>query len=240
LGPLQVFSGGALIDSSAWGSARPRELLVYLMLHPEGRTKEQVGLAFWPEASAAQLRNSFHVTLHRLRKALGNSDWITLTNDRYQVDPNVIAEFDVAIFEKEVAEARRLLKRQSEGAVAALERALDRFRGDLLDGEPAGDWHIEHRDRLQRIYAEALMELAARLATEERYAKAADTYRRLLARDDLHEDAVRALMECHSKLGERAQAMRVYQRFADRLAKELDAEPDEETTETFERIRSGT
>jgi predicted ATPase/DNA-binding SARP family transcriptional activator len=240
LGPLQVFSGSTLIDSSAWGSARPRELLVYLMLHPEGRTKEQVGLAFWPEASAAQLRNSFHVTLHRLRKALGNSDWITLTNDRYQVDPNVIAEFDVAIFEKEVAEARRLLKRQSEGAVAALERALDRFRGDLLDGEPAGDWHIEHRDRLQRIYAEALMELAARLATEERYAKAADTYRRLLARDDLHEDAVRALMECHSKLGERAQAMRVYQRFADRLAKELDAEPDEETTEIFERIRSGT
>jgi LuxR family maltose regulon positive regulatory protein len=84
------------------------------------------------------------------------------------------------------------------------------------------------------------MDLASRLAKEERYAKAADAYRRLLARDDLHEDAVRALMECHAKLGERAQAMRVYQRFADRLAKELDAEPDDETTEIFERIRSGT
>ncbi len=46
-------------------------------------------------------------------------------------------------------------------------------------------------------------------------------------------------MECHSKLGERAQAMRVYQRFAERLNKELDAEPDEETTKIFERIRSG-
>jgi predicted ATPase/DNA-binding SARP family transcriptional activator len=239
LGPLQVFSGNTLIDSAAWGSARPRELLVYLMMHPEGRTKEQVGLAFWPEASAAQLRNSFHVTLHRLRKALGNSEWITLANDRYQVDPTVVAEFDVAVFEREVAEARKLLKRQSEGASAALERALDRFRGDLLDGEPAGDWHIEHRDHLQRVYAEALMDLASRLAKEERYAKAADAYRRLLARDDLHEDAVRALMECHAKLGERAQAMRVYQRFAERLAKELDAEPDDETTEIFERLRSG-
>ena len=239
LGPLQVFSGNTLLDSTAWGSARPRELLVYLMMHSEGRTKEQVGLAFWPEASAAQLRNSFHVTLHRLRKALGNPEWITLTNDRYQVDQSVIAEFDVAVFEREVAEARRLLKRQSDGASAALERALDRFRGDLLDGEPAGDWHVEHRDRLQRIYAEALMDLASRLAKEERHAKAADAYRRLLARDDLHEDAVRALMECHAKLGERTQAMRVYQRFAERLAKELDAEPDAETTEVFERIRSG-
>ena len=178
-------------------------------------------------------------TLHRLRKALGNGDWITLSNDRYQVDPAVVGEFDVAEFEREVANARRMLKRQEEGASAALERALDRFRGDLLDGEPAGDWHLEHRDRLQRIYADALMELAGRLSKEDRCAKAADAYRRLLARDDLHEEAVRALMECHVRLGERAQAMRVYQRFAERLMKELDAEPDEETTELFERIRGG-
>jgi len=239
LGPLQVFAGDRAIDSATWGSARPRELLVYLMMHPDGRTKEQVGLAFWPEASAAQLRNSFHVTLHRLRKALGNGDWITLANDRYKVDPSVVAEFDVADFERDLAAARKMLKRQEDGAVAALERAIERFRGDLLDGEPAGDWHLEHRDRLQRLYGDALMELAARLAKEERHAKAADAYRRLLARDDLHEDAVRALMQCHVELGERAQALRVYQRFAERLMKELDAEPDDETTELFERIRTG-
>jgi DNA-binding SARP family transcriptional activator len=83
------------------------------------------------------------------------------------------------------------------------------------------------------------MELAQRLAKEDRHAKAAEAYRRLLARDDLHEDAVRALMECHVELGERAQALRVYQRFAERLMKELDAEPDDETTELFERIKGG-
>jgi DNA-binding SARP family transcriptional activator len=239
IGTFASVCGDRAIDSAAWGSARPRELLVYLMMHPDGRTKEQVGLAFWPEASAAQLRNSFHVTLHRLRKALGNSEWITLSNDRYRVDPAVVAEFDVADFERDLAAARKMLKRQEDGAVAALERALERFRGDLLDGEPAGDWHLEHRDRLQRLYGDGLMELAARLAKEERHAKAADAYRRLLARDDLHEEAVRALMECHVELGERAQALRVYQRFAERLMKELDAEPDDETSELFERIRAG-
>jgi DNA-binding SARP family transcriptional activator len=55
----------------------------------------------------------------------------------------------------------------------------------------------------------------------------------------LHEDAVRALMSCHVELGERAQALRVYQRFAERLMKELDAEPDEATTELFDQIRAG-
>jgi predicted ATPase/DNA-binding SARP family transcriptional activator len=240
LGPLQVFVDGAPVESTAWGSARPRELLVYLLMHPEGRTKEQVGLCFWPDASSAQLRNSFHVTLHRLRKALGHPEWITLVHDRYRLDPAVIEEFDVQLFEREVTDARRALKRQAEGASATLEQALARFRGDFLDGEPVGDWHLEIRDRLQRIYVDALMELGARLTVEERHAKAADAYRRVLARDELHEEALLALMKSHAALGERSQALRVYRRFADRLRAELEAEPDEETREYFEELQGAT
>ncbi|MFL5617452.1 MAG: BTAD domain-containing putative transcriptional regulator [Gemmatimonadaceae bacterium] len=239
LGPLQVFVDEQLVASMAWGSARPRELLVYLLMHPEGRTKEQVGLVFWPDASAAQLRNSFHVTLHRLRKALGHPEWITLVHDRYRVDPAALDEFDVLQFEREVADARRSLKRQEEGASAKLELALARFRGDFLDGEPVGDWHLEHRDRLQRVYVDALMELGARLVAEERHAKAAEAYRRVLARDELHEEALLALMKAHAAMGERSQALRVYRRFADRMREELDAEPDDETTAFFERLQAG-
>jgi predicted ATPase/DNA-binding SARP family transcriptional activator len=237
LGPLQVFVGNDAIDTTVWGSARPRELLVYLLMHPDGRTKEQVGLAFWPEASAAQLRNSFHVTLHRLRKAIRNPDWIALSNDRYRVDPEVIAEFDVWEFEREITTARRSLKKRETGAAAALERAVVRFRGDFLDGEPAGDWHLEHRDRLQRLFVDALMELGDVHASENRTAKAADAYRRLLARDDLNEDATRALMRCYAQVGERSQALRLYQRFSERLRKELDAEPEDETRELYEEVK---
>ena len=239
LGPLQVFVGGRLVESTAWGSARPRELLVYLLMHPEGRTKEQAGLAFWPDASTAQLRNSFHVTLHRLRKALGNPDWVSLANERYRVEPDVIEEFDVVAFERGVAAARRALKRQQEGAATELETALARFRGDLLDGEPVGDWHLEHRDRLQRLYVDSLMELGNRLVAEDRHARAADAYRRVLARDELHEEALLALMRCHAGLGERSQALRVYRRFADRLQQELEATPSGETVRLFERLQQG-
>ena len=239
LGPLQVFVDGKPVESMAWGSARPRELLVYLLMHPEGRTKEQVGLAFWPDASTAQLRNSFHVTLHRLRKALGNPEWVSLAHDRYRVDPSALEEFDVAEFERDVMAARRAVKRQEDGASAKLEQALTRFRGDFLDGEPVGDWHQEHRDRLQRIYVDALMELGARFTKEERHAKAAEAYRRVLARDELHEEALLALMKCHVGLGERSQALRAYRRFADRMKAELDADPDDETTMYFEGLQRG-
>ena len=238
LGPLQVFVGEKAVDPSAWGSARPRELLVYLLMHPEGRTKEQAGLAFWPDASTAQLRNNFHVTLHRLRRALGSTEMVTLVNDRYRVDPALVEEFDAAAFERDVTSARRALKRQAEGAAAELERALTRYRGELLDGEPVGDWHIEHRERLQRLYVDALTELGAHYAREERYAKAAEAYRRVLARDELHEEALRALMRCLAETGERSQALRVYRRFAERLRVELEVEPEEETTQLLARLQA--
>jgi two-component SAPR family response regulator len=240
LGPLQVFVNGEMIDSVAWGSARPRELLLYLLMHPEGRTKEQVGLVFWPEASSAQLRNSFHVTLHRLRKALTHPEWIGVVNDRYRVDPAIVAEFDVATFEREIVMARRALNRRETGAAASLERTLSLYRGDFLDGEPAGDWHIEHRDRLQRQFIDGLMELGLHHSTDDRHAKAAEIYRRVLARDELHEDAALALMQSLAALGERAQAMRFYQRFAETMRRELEAEPGDELVELFDELKTGT
>jgi DNA-binding SARP family transcriptional activator len=239
LGTLQVFIGDEAIDVASWGSARTRELLVYLLVHSDGRTKEQVGLAFWPEASSAQLRNNFHVTLHRLRKALRNPDWVLLANDRYRIDPAIVREFDVAEFEREVVAGRRALRLSRDGAAAALERALTRFRGDFLDGESVGDWHNEVRDRMQRLYVDACLDLGTAYVDEENWAKAAETYRRILARDEIHEEAARALMTCLVRLGERTQSLRLYQRLSVRLRQELDADPDEETTALYERVQRG-
>lgn len=237
LGPLQVFVGDAPVPASAWGSARARELLVYLLVHPEGRTREQVGLAFWPDASAAQLRNSFHVALHRLRKALGGAQWVTIAGDRYRVDPALVQSFDAELFSHELSAARRAVARGEEGGAAQLEHALARYGGDFLDGEPFGDWHLEHRDRLQREYVDGLMALGAQLTREERHARAAEAYRRVLARDELHEEALVALMRCLAEAGERPQAMRAYQRFAEQLRRELEAEPAPEATRLFQRLQ---
>ncbi|HET9385036.1 MAG TPA: BTAD domain-containing putative transcriptional regulator [Gemmatimonadales bacterium] len=219
LGPLQVFVDGKPVEA-------PRELLAYLLLHPDGRTKEQVGLAFWPEASTSQLRNSFHVTLHRLRKALGGADWVVLERERYRINPELIEQFDVWAFEQAIKAGR-------------LEEAAALYRGDLLDGEPVGDWSLEHRDRLQRLYVDSLMKLGARFVKEGKPAQAADAYRRVLERDEMHEEALQGLMKCHAELGERPQALRVYRQFADKLKTEFQSQPRIETSKLFERLQQG-
>jgi DNA-binding SARP family transcriptional activator len=153
------------------------------------------------------------------------------------VDPALVEEFDALAFARDAEAAKRALVRKEEGAIARLEQALARYRGDFLDGEPVGDWHVEHRDHLQRLYVSALMDLGATLVHEERYARAAEAYRRVLARDELHEEALLALMRCLAESGERSQALRAYRSFAERLRGELEAEPDEETTRLFERLQ---
>jgi DNA-binding SARP family transcriptional activator len=44
-------------------------------------------------------------------------------------------------------------------------------------------------------------------------------------------------MRCHAALGERAQALRAYRRFAERLREELEAEPEDETMRLAERLQ---
>ena len=233
LGPLEVIRQGTPIPSTAWGSARPRELLVMLMVNPDGLTKEQVGIAFWPEASTAQVRNSFHVTLHRLRRALGHSEWVETASERYRLAPSLVWELDATVFEKAITTA---LKRKD---FPALGRALDLYRGDFLDGEGAGDWHFTIRDRMQRLYVDGLSALATAQAAAGQHEEVAATCRKLLVRDPLHEESWRRLMTSHAKQGERNQALKLYQQLTELLARELDAEPDPETTDLAEAIGRG-
>jgi predicted ATPase/DNA-binding SARP family transcriptional activator len=235
LGPLQLFLRELPLEGDAFGSSKPRELLLLLLCHPEGRTRDQVGLAFWPESSAAQVKNSFHVTLHRLRKALGRPEWIVMAGDRYRLDPTLRIDFDAARFETEVHAA--LHDRDPAHAEARLAAALALYRGEFLEGEVVGDWHLGLRDRLRRVHIDGLLAHARLLMSAERFADAAVALRTLLVRDPMHEEACRHLMLSHARTGERIRALRLYENLSVLLRDELSAAPDEATTALYQRLR---
>jgi DNA-binding SARP family transcriptional activator len=235
LGALEVVLDGRPVEAAAWGSARTRELLVLLLAHPDGLTKEQVGVALWPEASTTQLRNNFHVTLHRLRRALGGAERVVLQGERYRIDGPVA--FDARRFEEEVVAGQRALSRGDADGAAALERALAPYRAPFLDGEPVGDWHVPVRDRLQRLHTRGLAALGAHLAAAGRLREAAATYERLLAHDPLDEEATRGLMHALARLGDRPAALRAYERMRAALRAELEVSPRPETVALAATLR---
>ena len=73
---------------------------------------------------------------------------------------------------------------------------------------------------------------------QQRHARAAEAYRRVLAHDELQEDALRALMSALDQAGDRTAALRLYDRFTERLRKELKATPSAATVRIAHALRS--
>ncbi|HEX7979570.1 MAG TPA: BTAD domain-containing putative transcriptional regulator, partial [Gemmatimonadaceae bacterium] len=242
LGPLEIRRDGVLLGGDDWRFVRPRELLLYLLAHPAGRTREQIGLVFWPDASAAQVKNSFHVALHHMRKALGRADLIAFDDDRYRVRWELGVHFDARDFAEAVQPAIRQVRSARPGTdvsepLGRIWRAVESYRGDFLQDESAGDWHLETRDHLRRLYVDGLLLLGEHLMRAEDYAGAAEVYGRVIAVEELSEEAHRRLMLCLARSGDRTGALRQYERLRGTLLRELEAEPESETTALFNRLR---
>lgn len=216
LGVLEVEREGSPLDLGS-----PRDLLLFLLLHPNGATKEQIGAALWPDADPAKMRNNFHVTVHRLRKALGDADWVLARGESYLLKSGI--DFDAATFEREANAAIRAKDAER------LSRAVALYRGDFFENATTGEWHLEVRDRLRDLYSRALALLA-------RLSNSAEAWQRLVTLDPLDEEAARTLMRTLSDQGDAAGASRVYRRLTDALKRELDATPEPETRALFRRI----
>ena len=89
LGRLTFVLDGNEIPRSAWKFARPREVLVYLLGHRHGRSREQISVALWPEASAAQAKNNVHVALHHcVAFSVATTSCCTSANDTSSTGPS--------------------------------------------------------------------------------------------------------------------------------------------------------
>lgn len=221
-----------------WRYAKARELLFYLLSHP-ARSKEQIGLALWPDASPAQVRRSFHTTLHHLRQVLGRAEWILFKQDLYSFNRALDYWFDVEAFECHLARAQQMQREEPERAIAHLEEGTGLYQGDFLEGAAMGDWYLPRQRELRKLYQQALLTLGQLFFGSGQYPQAAETYHRLIEHDSLQELAHRELMRCHARQGERSQALRHYQILRDLLQRELQARPAPETVDLFERLRNG-
>lgn len=247
-GPMLVMRDGVEIDPADWQVAKVKELLLFLLLNPS-RTKEQIGLALWPDASPAQVRNHFHVTMHRLRRTLGRREWVVFGEgtSAYQLDRAPSAELaldsDVDRILAAVKRLRDIGQRADVAPSDDLRRARAAFalaeRGELGEAVPAGDWLVEHQDRLRDALSSGLGMLAHLHAARAEHDAAADAYRTVLARDPFAEVAHRGLMRAYAAAGEPARALRHYDNFAARLRSELAALPARETTALAEQLRGG-
>jgi predicted ATPase/DNA-binding SARP family transcriptional activator len=257
LGPLTVARGGVGVPSSELTPAKVRELLLYLALHPGGRTKEQIALALWPDASPAQVRNAFHVTTHQLRRALGRKEAVAYDGGQYalaRAARAVACDVDAVLAAAEAARAADAAAERAgargadavaalgadAGALAGWRRALDRAeRGPLGEGEDAGDWLAPHQARVCAAWGDGMEALARLHARRGAPDEAAAVLEALVAAEPLREGAHRALMATYAAVGEPARALAHFDALAKRLARDVGAAPARDTRALADAIRRG-
>jgi predicted ATPase/DNA-binding SARP family transcriptional activator/pimeloyl-ACP methyl ester carboxylesterase/Tfp pilus assembly protein PilF len=226
-------------------------LLAYLAVSGQSHSRDSLATLLWPDNDQSSARANLRRDLSRLKKHLGEE---ILLIDRTQVGFNPQGEYwlDVAEFKRLVENARQhghiLSDREPvqpcENCIEALSEAVEIYRDDFMAGFSLPDsaafdeWQFFQAEGLKQYFSEALQALIAWYAGNGEYAQGIKYGRRWLALDSLHEPAHRQLMLLFAMAGQHAAALRQYQECVRLLAEEIGVEPEEETSELYEAIRT--
>lgn len=214
---------------------RLHSLLAYLLFHRDApQLRQHVAFLFWPDTSEAQARNNLRQVLHQLRYALPDSDRF-LHVDARTVGWRTDATFFFDVHEFECALALADSADRADDKLAALERAAELYRADLLPS-CYDEWIAAERDRLRERHRHALERLVDLLETRRDYATAIRHTRRLIRDDLVDEGAHCRLMRLLALNGDRTGLMRAYQSCAANLQRELGVEPSQVTREAYEDL----
>jgi len=234
LGAPIVMRDGEPLEQRAWETVVARDLFFYLMEHPSGCTSGELMLAFWPDSSPKRAKSALHSSLSRIRRALGKNI-IGVSANRYYVSRSETLGYDVDVFATAVKRAHAATSLQAK--VDELSNAVMLVRGEYLDGV-LSEWCIERRWSIEREVTSAMLSLADAHLQAGQCGQAATVYQNIVERDPLGEVAYQGLMRAFAAQGDRASALRVYEKLANLLGMELGVDPDPQTAALYDLIRA--
>lgn len=232
-GRMQVKLSDHIITSADWKSQTSRDLFFYLLAHPVGVTKEEIGLAFWPDSTPDELRLRFKNCVYRLRRAVGN-DVVKYNDDEtYQFNRAVDYEYDVEKFMREISLAKNA--EGLEAQIKHLKAAVSVYQGPFM---PKGDqsWIIAPREQYQQLYIENGLILANLLMQQGHHSSAIQYSKKILDQDPCNEAAYRLLMVIYASMEDRASVKRQYDLCRQTLMNELGVEPTDTTRNLFDTL----
>lgn len=208
-------------------------LLVYLAAAKPGGLKRRdtlLGL-FWPESDETKARNALSQSLSFLRRNLSDASIISRGTEEVGFAPFTIRtdleDFDTAIAEERWGDA------------------LDLYGGGFMQGFHLGgawgfgDWVDGERERLQEAAAGAAWALAKEQIGRGTLVDAERNAQKALALVWSDETPVADFIESMAKAGDRAAALRFYEKFREKLWDELEVEPSLTTAAIADAIRNG-
>jgi DNA-binding SARP family transcriptional activator len=223
LGPVEVSLAGRPV------LARPstQRTLAAALLAGGGRPVpvEALAAGIWEGLPPENARKALIVSVHRLRRALGDSKRITLGPAGYRLGVSA-GDCDAAAFGELAAEARR------ERDAGRLERAAERYtrclrlwRGAAFADVPSLELIADGAARLDKDRSRASQEHAEVLIDLGMHGPAIDGLEALTRSDPFHERWTALRMLALYRAGRQVEALRVYSETREALREELGLDP---------------
>ncbi len=214
------------------GSPTTRMLFAYLVLNHRNRLdRRRLAFLFWPRGSEAAARRNLRQYLHRVRRALEpidpNGRYLSTAGHNIQFNPPEDWFLDVAAFEQACAATNETLA-----------TAINLYTGELLP-EFYDDWVIEERERLGRLYREALLRLVEQKEATKELPAAIEYARQYLIAEPLLETAYQRLMRLYYAAGDRGRVKQLFEQLTTTFQDELGSDPLPETAVMVQSMLAG-
>jgi len=244
-GTLQVVRDTTAVTEGDWHTRQARQLLKILLTErPRPVSTDLLIEILWPNsmphAAATTLRSAINALRNVLepdRPSRAPSRYIVTQAPGYAFHLTTDIWLDVQEFERRLNQAQPLAEHDPRRHF--LEGAINLYKDDYLISDPYADWLQTERGRLRERFFNALLQTAELYAETGRYADAITTCRRMLARDEVRENACQALMRYQAESGDSAGALLTYERCRSILSDELGADPSPLTQILHQRILNG-
>jgi serine/threonine-protein kinase len=235
---LRTFGPPALVgaeDDSILGQhghhRRRLALLAVLAANGDrGRSRDQLLLLFWPDATQTRARHSLDQLLYALRNSLGESVFEGASPVRLnsQVMSSDVGAFNAALERGD------------------LEAAVEEYRGPFLDGFYLNDapefeqWLEAERSRLAACYAGALERLAQAATAASDHSAAVRWWRALAEADPVSSKYATGFIGALTNAGDHAGALQFAKRYEVVVANELGVSAGPEIAKLVDEVRAKT
>ena len=243
LGRFSLLINGEPANFGRKAPRRPLELLKVIIAQG-GReiSISRLTLLLWPDVDGDKAVRSLNITLHRLRKALGDDRVLVLSDGKLSLDARY-CWIDVWTFERLLGGMKRLLRGavdsnrlyQLEGLV---ENSLALYQDHFLVREEMTSWSVSMRERLRSKYIHSLIEVGKFWERHGCWESAIECYRKGIDVDDLVEVFYQRLMLCCLNTRRLSEGMSIYRRCRQTLSIVLSLQPEPETESIYLALKT--
>ena len=231
-GSIEVIVNNSALKIADWKTQTSRDLFLLFLAYPEGLTKEEVGVIFWPDASTSELKLRFKNAIYRMRHAIG-SDVVNFQDNYYLFNRMVDYEYDVQNFIAAIKKAS--VKKNVNQKIEVYKIAVSLYKGTYL---PRLDktWVVADREKYLKMYIKAAEELALLYMNNKEFETSLETSQSALEFDPYYEPLHRMCMKVYAALGNKSAILHQFNKCRTILLKEIGTEPSDQTIALYESL----